>query len=67
MATMTEQEKLRALLPHWIEHNTEHASEFRRWAELAGPAQADLDAAADHLEAANGALAAAVVKLDELG
>jgi len=64
---MTEQEKLRALLPHWIEHNTEHESEFRRWAELAGPAQADLDAAADQLEAANGALAAALVKLDELG
>jgi hypothetical protein len=65
MATMTNQEKLRALLPHWIEHNTEHAGEFRRWAELAGPAQSNLEAAADHLEAANGALAAALVKLDE--
>ncbi len=33
MAAMTEQEKVRALLPHWIEHNAEHAAEFHRWAE----------------------------------
>ena len=30
---MNDQEKVRALLPHWIEHNTEHAAEFRRWAD----------------------------------
>ncbi|NIV39428.1 MAG: hypothetical protein GWN58_61465, partial [Anaerolineae bacterium] len=30
---MNDQEKARALLPHWIEHNTEHAAEFHRWAE----------------------------------
>jgi hypothetical protein len=35
MATMTDQDKLRALLPHWIEHNAEHAAEFRNWAEKA--------------------------------
>ena len=64
MTTMTDQDKVRALLPHWIEHNAEHASEFRRWAELAGPAQTDLVAAADQLEAANGVLAAALVKLE---
>lgn len=29
----TPQDKLRVLLPHWIEHNAEHAAEFRRWAE----------------------------------
>jgi hypothetical protein len=29
----TLQEKVRALLPHWIEHNAEHAAEFHRWAE----------------------------------
>jgi hypothetical protein len=29
---MTETEKLRALLPHWIEHNRDHALEFGRWA-----------------------------------
>ena len=33
MATMTDQDKVRALLPHWIEHNAEHAAEFRQWAE----------------------------------
>lgn len=25
-------EKLRVLLPHWIEHNQEHAASFQRWA-----------------------------------
>ncbi len=33
MATRTEQDKLRVLLPHWIEHNAEHAAEFQHWAE----------------------------------
>jgi len=33
MATMTDQDKVRALLPHWIEHNAEHAADFRQWAE----------------------------------
>ena len=33
MSTATDQDKLRALLPHWIEHNAEHAAEFRHWAE----------------------------------
>ena len=32
---MTEIEKLRALLPHWIEHNRDHALEFGRWADTA--------------------------------
>jgi hypothetical protein len=32
---MTDIEKLRALLPHWIEHNGEHAAEFANWAEKA--------------------------------
>lgn len=27
--------RLRLLLPHWIEHNEEHAGEFRKWAERA--------------------------------
>jgi hypothetical protein len=25
-------EKLRVLLPHWIEHNISHMTEFRKWA-----------------------------------
>lgn len=28
-----EKEKLKILLKHWIEHNEEHAEEFREWAE----------------------------------
>jgi hypothetical protein len=35
MAGRTDEDKLRALLPHWIEHNAEHAAEFRLWAEKA--------------------------------
>ena len=43
---MNEIDKLRMLLPHWIEHNAEHAEEFQRWADQAGPARdALLDAA----------------------
>jgi hypothetical protein len=42
---MTDIEKLRALLPHWIEHNREHALEFGRWAGTAE--QAGHQAAAD--------------------
>ena len=42
---MTEIEKLRALLPHWIEHNRDHAGEFGRWAGTAE--EAGHQAAAD--------------------
>ena len=63
MATVTEQDKLRTLLPHWIEHNAEHAADFRRWAGLAGEAEADIEAAAARMEAANEALVKALVKL----
>jgi hypothetical protein len=31
----TEKEKLKVLLNHWIEHNTEHAQEYTEWAEKA--------------------------------
>ncbi len=31
---MTNLEKLRILLPHWITHNKEHNAEFARWVEL---------------------------------
>jgi len=60
-------EKLRVLIPHWIEHNTEHADEFRRWAGQAGVAQADLMAAAEAMEAVNGHLRAALEKLGGVG
>ena len=67
MAAMSDQDKLRALLPHWIEHNAEHAAEFRRWAELAGEARADIESAAARMETANEALAEALEKLGGAG
>ncbi len=32
---MKQIEKLRVLLPHWMEHNDGHAVECRKWAEIA--------------------------------
>lgn len=58
-----EREKLRLLIPHWMEHNDEHADEFRRWAGQAGDAAADILAAADALTQVNQSLAAALEKL----
>jgi len=70
MTAMTDLQKLRILLPHWIEHNAEHAAEFREWAERArvagqeGPAT-DIALAAKELESANEQLAAALERLDQ--
>lgn len=33
MDSKTTVEKLRILLPHWVEHNHNHEAEFRKWAE----------------------------------
>ena len=30
---MNDLEKLQVLLPHWVEHNAEHADELRSWAD----------------------------------
>ena len=30
---MNDLDKLQVLLPHWIEHQTEHTDELRTWAE----------------------------------
>jgi SAM-dependent methyltransferase len=51
-------EKLRHLLPHWLEHNAEHAAEFRTWAERARSAGEEhlagcLEAAVEKMAAAN--------------
>ena len=35
MQPKTTIEKLRILLPHWIEHNRSHGDEFRQWAVAA--------------------------------
>lgn len=66
---MTDIEKLRALLPHWIEHNEEHATEFGRWAKTAasvghGDAADMIRSAARQMVQANDALQGA---LDALG
>ena len=60
---MDDIEKLRILIPHWIEHNAEHAAEFERWAarELAG--HEHISEAARFVDAANQALGLALEKL----
>jgi hypothetical protein len=60
---MNETEKLRVLIPHWIEHNQEHADKFRRWAEQAEDASEDILAAAKTMESANRSLKTALEKL----
>ena len=57
---MREIDKLRVLLPHWIEHNGEHCGEFRDWADRAGPAKDALLDAARLLEEANARLGQAL-------
>jgi hypothetical protein len=61
---MTETDKLRVLLQHWIEHNEEHALEFLRWSDKAGPAAAAVRGAADKMKEVNLELSSA---LDLLG
>jgi hypothetical protein len=56
-------DKLRVLLPHWIHHNAEHAAEFRRWAEKAGDAREDIRAAAEQMDLANHKLESALKQL----
>ena len=61
MNQMTDQEKLRFLLSHWISHNGEHAAEYRGWAdrfETTGPAGTvtELKAAIEGMDTVNGHL-----------
>ena len=51
--TMNGIDKLRLLLPHWIEHTGEHAEEFRDWAERVESVHVSLMAAAKYPEEAN--------------
>jgi acyl-CoA reductase-like NAD-dependent aldehyde dehydrogenase len=65
---MTDIEKLRALLPHWMEHNEEHAVEFAGWAEKASSAgQAEvaqmIRRAAEEMRQANDTLRTALKEL----
>ena len=57
---MEETDKLRVLLQHWIEHNEEHASEFLRWSEKAGPAEAAVRGASEKMQAVNVELSGAL-------
>jgi hypothetical protein len=61
-------DKLRVLLPLWIEHNAEHAAEFRSWADrvmAAGLEEAaeEMALAAKELAWVNEALEAALEEL----
>lgn len=60
---MNEGDKLRVLIPHWVEHNQEHSREFRRWVEQAGEAAGDILEAASAMERVNDALETALEKL----
>ncbi len=60
---MDDADKLRVLLPHWIEHNGEHAAEFRQWAERVPVARDALLAAAELLAQGNARLQAALEQL----
>ncbi len=61
-------DKLKVLLPHWVEHNDQHLAELRRWRRAlrdhAPLAASMMDLAITQLEEAGRALAAAG---DELG
>ncbi len=50
MSEKTNLEKLRILLPHWVEHSHSHQDEFKKWVEIArsegqGEAAVEIDRA----------------------
>lgn len=60
---MNEVDKLRVLIPHWMEHNQEHAQEFRDWAPKVSEIEQDILAAAAAIVQANDHLQSALDKL----
>jgi alcohol dehydrogenase YqhD (iron-dependent ADH family) len=61
--------KLRILLPHWIEHNEEHAASFERWVPRAravrqGETAQRIEEAVERMAACNQALRAALAALE---
>lgn len=60
---MNEAEKLRVLIPHWIEHNQEHASEFQRWSGNVDEVTEELHAAVTAMQKVNEFLRDALDKL----
>lgn len=73
MSEKTGVEKLRILLPHWIDHNNSHIAEFTKWRqvvaeETGGQAVERLDEAVAAMEKAGRALNEALAELGgELG
>jgi predicted RNA-binding protein len=65
-AATSEVDKLRVLIPRWMEHNAEHAEEFRRRAQQAGEAAGEILTAADAMQRVNTALSGALEKLGGL-
>lgn len=73
MSEKTGIEKLRILLPHWIEHNNSHIAEFSKWRQVAA-AEANnrlvdegLSAALAAMEKAGAALAGVLQELGGAG
>jgi len=65
-----ESTKLRILLSHWIEHNKEHAEEFREWADKAkgfGEAEAyeEMRQAAQGMDKSSESLSRALKRLEQ--
>jgi len=63
--------KLCVLLPHWIEHNEEHADNFRQWVVRASETGQDetvrlIEEAVAHMVACNQALAVALQSLEKV-
>jgi len=68
MTDKTTQEKLKVLLPHWIDHNRGHGAEFRKWAEEASQEGLSdvaglISQAAEILKEADSLLAEALLKV----
>lgn len=66
--SMTDAEKFKIILDHWIEHNTAHREEFERWAQRArgaglGEVFREVEAAAGKLAEANAHLLKAMSHL----
>lgn len=67
MDSKTTVEKMRILLPLWIEHNNHHEADFRKWADLARSEQSDklaeiLDQAATSMTATDALLKKALAE-----
>ena len=65
MSEKTGIEKLRILLPHWIEHNNSHIAEFTKWRQVAAE-EASNQVVDERLSAAVAAMEKAGVALDEV-